>query len=81
MKKRILLLLSVVALVLAMLAVSIVPAFGAPTNPCPGNNGSIVSDSQAPEVDRNNNGFICRFDRFDKDFNLVSTRYKDDRIL
>jgi hypothetical protein len=79
MKRRILLLMAVVALMVAMLAMAVASAFAAPSSPCPGKNGNIVSASQAPDYDKNNNGLICRYDRYDQNFNLVSTRYKDDR--
>ena len=79
MKKRILVLLSIMALIVAMLAVSIVPSFAAPSSPCPGNNGGVIQSTSPffdPAYDRNSNGLICKYDRLTKD-GLVS-RFKDD---
>ncbi len=79
MKRRVML-LTVVALMVTM-AMGATPAF-ALQSPCPGSNGGIliegVSPDYDPAYDRNDNGLICHYNRFDKDGFLVSTRYKDD---
>jgi hypothetical protein len=85
MKKRILTLLTVAALLVGMLAISVASAFAAPSSPCPGNNGGVriegVHSDFDPAYDRNGNGLICRYDRYDKNGFLLSTRYKDDREI
>jgi hypothetical protein len=82
MKKRIPMLLMVGAMMVVMLAMSVAPAFAAPESPCPGNNGNIVTSLTSPyyddAYDKNQNNFICEFDRY-RDGNLVSVRLKDDR--
>jgi hypothetical protein len=81
--RRIVVLLSVVAMMVGMLAMSVLPAFAAPGSPCSGNGNIVQSTSPYfdPAYDSNNNGLICKYDRYDKSFNLISTRFKDDRIV
>jgi hypothetical protein len=83
--KRIVVLFTVVALMVGMVAISVASAFAAPTSPCPGNNGGVrqegVHSDFDPAYDRNDNGFICRYDRYDKNGFLISSRYKDDHIV
>ena len=81
--RRIVVLLSVVALMAVMLAMGVGAAFAVPL-PCPGNNGSQIlsgSPSYDPAYDSNNNGIICKYDRYDHNGGLVSSRFKDDRIV
>ena len=83
--KRIVVLFTVVALMVGMLAISVASAFAAPSSPCPGNNGGVriegVHSDFDPAYDRNGNGLICRYDHFDKNGFLLSSRYKDDHDI
>jgi hypothetical protein len=64
MKKRILVLLSVVALMVVMLAMSVAPAFAAWTGAggqCRGDGVLINADADfLMKKDRNEDGFVCR---------------------
>jgi len=80
--KRILMLLTVVALMMVMVAMSVAPAFAAPSSPCSGNgSGSLVSAlGEIGQYDRNADGWVCKYDRYDHNGFYVSSRYKDDRL-
>jgi len=78
--RRIAMLMTVVALMMVMLAMSVAPAF-THEQPCPGNGSVILQGRDSdfdPAIDSNGNEAICRYDRYDKDGSLVDTRYKDD---
>jgi hypothetical protein len=79
--KRIVVLLLVVALMVAMLAVGIVPALAAPDD-CPGKMELIGSTNidYNDAYDSNQNDLICRYRHFDKSGGF-SVRLKDDRLL
>jgi hypothetical protein len=81
MKRRILVLLSVVALMVAMLAVGIAAAFAAPS-PCPGKMDLIgpTNIDYDPAYDSNQDNLICRYRHYDKDNNFT-VRLKDDRLV
>ena len=81
MKKRILVLLTVVALMAAMLAVGIVPVSAAPSA-CPGKMDLIspTNIDYNDAYDSNQNNFICRYRHYDKDNNFT-VRLKDDRLV
>jgi hypothetical protein len=62
MKKRILMLLSVVALMVVMVASAVPAAFAheVPLNECPGPAGpALTSVYDAASYDRNGNGIVC----------------------
>jgi len=80
--RRIVILLTVVALMVGILSMSVAPVLAAPESPCPGAGGSgnlVQTTTETSQYDRNSNGYVCKYDRYDREFNLVSTRYKDDR--
>jgi len=79
--KRIVVLLTVIALMVAMLAVGIVPAFAAPRD-CPGQMQLIGTTNidYNDAYDSNQNDLICRYRHFDK-YGGFTLRLKDDRIL
>ena len=80
MKKRILVLLTVVALLVVMLAMSVAPAF-AHVVPCTGKNPSLITVTPGSEFDDDADGRICRYDRYDQSGALLSTRFKDDHAF
>jgi len=80
MRKRIVVLMTVVALMVGMVALSVATVFAANDSPCSGNgSGSIVQVAPGAQYDRDGDGFICRYNRYDKFGALVDTRYRDDR--
>ena len=79
--KRILVLLTVMALMVGTLAVGTVPAFGAP-EACPG-PWEIIGPTNIDyndAYDSNQNNLICRHRHYDK-FGNFTVHLKDDRIL
>ena len=84
--KRILLLLSVVAIMMVMLATSIAPAFAAWVGPCrAGDFEVIISRLSPPEEqvkasakDRDGDGFVCAH-RIDHGPNEGALRYYESR--
>jgi hypothetical protein len=74
MKKRILLLVSVAALMSVMLVLSgVQAAFAVNTDPlCPGPNWFIVFEFESPSDNKNGNQFICE--------NANNGRFKDDHL-
>ena len=64
MKKRILVLMSVVALMLVMVAMSVAPAFAAWAGPCrTGDQLVPVRTPKAQKSDRNGDTFVCQAHR------------------
>ena len=81
MKKRIMVLLTVMALMAAMLALGIVPASAAPSA-CPGKMDLIspTNIDYNDAYDSNQKNLICRYRHYDK-YDNFTVRLKDDRIL
>jgi hypothetical protein len=74
--KRILLLVSVAALMSVMLMLSgVQAAFAANSDPCPGPSWIITFSFISPSDDKNGNGFIC------ENPGPKGTNYKDDHII
>jgi hypothetical protein len=85
MKKRILVLLSVVALMMVMLATSVAPAFAAwdPETGCRGND-RLTREFESPGVDgtRTDDGWICEHDRVKRGgpFPTLVRSFSDNRV-
>jgi len=75
MKKRILLLVSVAALMSVMLVLSgVQAAFAANSDPCPGPSWILTDSFISPSDNKNGNQFICI------NPGKKSTNYKDDHL-
>jgi|tagenome__1003787_1003787.scaffolds.fasta_scaffold17296833_2 hypothetical protein len=75
MKKRILLLVSVAALMSVMLVLSgVQAAFAANTDICPGPSWIITNEFVSPSANKNGNEFIC------ENPGKNGTHYKDDHL-